>query len=121
MSESILIVDEVIEDCRRLERILAQRGIHSYRSRSAQDAIELMKRIHFHMAFLDTSLPDMKDMNLALKLKAMNPGMSIVILSEAARKDAERHVFDMDNCPFSGCIYKPVLNKAVLDALDTCW
>ncbi len=121
MSESILIVDHEIDVCRKLESILAQRGMHCYRSSNAQDAIELMKRIRFHMAFLDTGLPDSKGMDLARKLKNMNPGMNIVIVTEAAGKEEERPDFAMDDCPFSACIYKPVLNKAVLDALDTCW
>jgi len=121
MSESILIVDNEVNVGRKLERILAQRGLHCYRSSSARDAIELMKRIRFHMAFLDTSLPDMKGMDLARKLKSLDPKMNIVIVSEASTAEGERAGFEMDECPFSACIYKPVLNKAVLDAVDTCW
>jgi DNA-binding NtrC family response regulator len=121
MSESILIVDHERDACRRLEHILAQRGLHCYRSSSAIDAIELMKHIRFHMAFLDTSLPDMKGMDLARKLKNLDPKMNIVIVSEASKSEHEKPDFLMDECPFSACIYKPILNKAVLDAVDTCW
>jgi two-component system, sensor histidine kinase len=121
MSESILIVDNEIEVSRKLERILAQRGIHCYRSSSAKDAIELMKRIRFHMAFLDTSLPEMKGMELTRKLKSLDPKMNIVIVSDTSLMEDEKRDFALDECPFSACIYKPVLNKAVLDALDTCW
>ena len=120
MSESILIVDDEINACRRLERILAMRGLQCYQSTDAQDAIELMKRIRFQMAFLDASLPEMKGMELARKLKDINPSMHIVLVSGDVKSDPEHTDFDMEECPFNACIYKPLLKQAVWDAVDTC-
>lgn len=121
MDGSILIVDDEPDICWALEHILEPRGLSCHRSLTAQDAIELMKRIRFHLAFLDVTLPDMQGLELAKRLKLINPDLNIVIVTGYMPPDDETPSGAKEDRLYRACIYKPFLNQEVLNAVDECW
>ena len=76
-----LIVDDEPDMCWALEHMLKRSGILSKRALSGQEAISLMESNHFHAAFLDAKLPDIEGLDLARRLRDIDPGIYIVMIS----------------------------------------
>jgi len=116
MNGEILIVDDEPDICWAIEHILDTRGLRYRHSLTACGAIELMKQTRFRLAFLDITLPDMQGLELARTLKAIDPAIDIFIVTgymppdDASSSGAKKL--------FRACIFKPFMNKDVLDAVD---
>jgi CheY-like chemotaxis protein len=119
MTDNILIIDGEPDVGKALERVLKERGFPCHNSVSAQEAIDLMKQVRFKMAFLDLKLPDMRGIELARKLKSIDPTISIVAVSGNTQEEVDNPDLRMDREIFDACILKPYLNKAIHDAVDT--
>jgi len=119
MNGDILIVDDEPDICWVIEHILESRKLTCRKALTAQEALDLMKYSRFRLAFLDVTLPDMQGLELARRLKSMDPTLSIVIVTG--------YMPEGDGIPpsasdrlFSACVYKPFLNKEILNAIDNC-
>jgi DNA-binding NtrC family response regulator len=119
MNGNILIVDDEPDICWAIRHILEKRGLSCRHSLTANGAIELMKGERFRMAFLDITLPDMQGLELARRLKAMDPSLNIVIVTGYMPPDQDGAPSPGDGL-YHRCIYKPFLNQNVIDAADAC-
>jgi len=77
----ILIVDDETDLCWALDRILKQVGFQTVSAGSAQEALSLMGRGPFRLAFIDAMLPDMAGYDLALRLRQLQPGLPVILIS----------------------------------------
>jgi CheY-like chemotaxis protein len=118
MNDNILIIDSEPDVEKALESVLKDRGFPCRKSVTAQEAIRLMKQVHFKMAFMNAHLPDMKGAELARRLKSIDPSINIVVVSGSVPQEGENPALRMDKALFDACIFKPYLNKAIQDAVD---
>lgn len=84
MTESgaaVLVVDDEPDVCWALKRILDASGILSVVTASAHDALRLVGRERFVLAFVDAKLPDGDGLELARRIQEVVPGLKTVLIS----------------------------------------
>jgi DNA-binding NtrC family response regulator len=117
MKEEYLIVDDEPDLCWALEHLLRSKGLSCQKVQTAQGALELMKTHRFRLAFLDLTLPDMNGLELARRLRLLDPLLRFVIVSgyltlEAVAAQAQQH----------GLIWaafkKPFLHEEILRVIE---
>lgn len=79
--ELFLIVDDEPDMCWALENILKNNGYFSKIAPTGQEALELVKKNRFRLAFLDAKLPDIEGLALAKQIHEIDPSVRIVIVS----------------------------------------
>ena len=94
MKEEYLIVDDEPDLCWALDHLLRSKGLSCQKVQTAQGALEMMKTHRFQLAFLDLTLPDMNGLELARRLRVLDPLLRFVIVSgylsmEAAAAQAQ--------------------------------
>jgi len=119
MDGDILIVDDEPDICWALEHILESRKLVCHKALTAQTALELMKSCRFRLAFLDVTLPDMQGLELARRLKSIDPALPIVIVT-GYMPEGDGGSQSVTDSLFSACVYKPFLNREILNAVDVC-
>jgi DNA-binding NtrC family response regulator len=76
-----LVVDDEPDMCWILENILRKNGFTCRKALNGSDAVTLMEIQSFRMAFLDAKLPDMDGLDLARRLRKLDPRLPIVVVS----------------------------------------
>ncbi|MDO8540683.1 MAG: response regulator [Opitutaceae bacterium] len=114
-----LIVDDEPDLCWSLKNILHSKGLRSHAALSAMEALALMKRHRFRLAFLDVTLPDMNGFELARRLRQMDPELRLVLVSGFLSADPAAVAHAHDASFFYGCIIKPFLHEDVLGLIDS--
>ena len=76
-----LVVDDETEMCWIIEEILRRSGFVCEKALNGQEAIALMKRQPFRMAFLDAKLPDLDGLELARRIRKLDLSLPIIIVS----------------------------------------
>lgn len=82
-----LIIDDEPALCRLLEHLLMQEGCATKSARSGCEALDLVKRFRFRLAFVDVKLPDADGIDLAGRLRELDPGLPIVLVSGSLFED----------------------------------
>jgi DNA-binding NtrC family response regulator len=77
----ILIIDDEPDICWMLEHILDKRNLMHSRALNGNDALALMKKQQFKMAFLDAKLPDIEGLDLAKQMLNIDPGIFVYLVS----------------------------------------
>lgn len=77
----ILVTDDEPDMCWALERILKGMGFMTAAATSGREALQLAERTPFHLAFLDAKLPDMEGIELARRLRRLEPAIPVVLVS----------------------------------------
>jgi len=77
----ILVVDDEPDMCWALENILSPEGYRVTTVTSGKGALELAKKRHFEVVFIDAKLPDVDGVELSAQIKATKPGVAIVLFS----------------------------------------
>lgn len=81
MSQNILIIDDERNIRRTLDMILSGEGYQVFAFASGNDALEILKKEHIHMALLDIVMPDMNGLDLLPKLLEIRPDLAVVVIS----------------------------------------
>jgi DNA-binding NtrC family response regulator len=114
-----LIVDDEPDMCWALQHILKGAGINSEKAFSGCEALELVKPDRFQLAFVDAKLPDMEGLELARRLREIDPSIRIVMISGYFyREDVEvqKALVGEVICGFVG---KPFLHDEIRTAIET--
>jgi CheY-like chemotaxis protein len=82
-----LIVDDEPDAGWALEHILRPCAIRLERALTAMEALELMRGRSFSLAFLDVKLPDLDGLELARRIRAIDPLLPIILISGYYYKD----------------------------------
>lgn len=82
-----LIVDDEPDMCWVLEHVLMQGSHLVKKALSGREAIELIQTHKFRMAFVDLKLDDIEGLELARRLKRVDPSLKIAMVSGFCYKD----------------------------------
>lgn len=77
----VLIIDDEPGMCWALETLFNAKGIRVGTALSAGEALILMGQRRFEVAFVDAKLPDMEGLELANRIRQMDPHMRIIMVS----------------------------------------
>lgn len=113
-----LIVDDEPDLCWSLKNILRSKGQRGQAALSAAEALALMQRHRFRLAFLDVTLPDMNGFELARRLRQLDPELRLVLVSGFLSADPAAVARAHDASLFYGVIIKPFLHEEVLGLID---
>ena len=78
--EVFLIVDDEPDMCWALENILKKNGFCSKKALNGREALELVNQNCFRLVFLDAKLPDMEGLQLAKKIRDIDPSVRIIMV-----------------------------------------
>jgi len=112
-----LIVDDEPDMCWALEYMLKKNGILSKRALSGQEAISLMESNRFRAAFLDAKLPDIEGLELARRLRDIDPVIHIVMISGYFYRDDNDVQNALAEGLIKGFIGKPFDHDEILKAI----
>src|SRR3972149_4719387 len=82
-----LIIDDEPDLCWLWGRLLRQEGCAAKASRSGCEALDLVKRFRFRLAFMDVRLPDADGIDLARRLRELDPGLPTALVSGSLSED----------------------------------
>ena len=111
----ILIVDDEPDMCWALQHILENLKIQSTTAFSGVQALTLMASNVFRLAFVDAKLPDIEGLDLAEKLRNLDPEINIIMVSgyfyndDAAIKNALKEGI------INGFVSKPFLHHEICE------
>lgn len=89
----VLAVDDVEENLRALEALLAQDGIEVVKARSGFEALELLLKDDFALALLDVMMPGMDGFELAELMRGIERTRAVPIIFLTALATDERRRF----------------------------
>jgi DNA-binding NtrC family response regulator len=118
-STLILIVDDEPDMCWALEHLFKNHGLSTQKALSGQAAMNLLGQHRFTYAFLDAKLPDMDGLELAGRMRQLDPDLKIVMVSgffywdDVSIQDAISRGLIID------FISKPFLQEEILRVLKT--
>src|SRR5574341_2246643 len=76
-----LVVDDEPDTCWALEHILSRSAMRAERALTAAAALDQVRRRSFTLAFLDVKLPDLDGLELARRIRAIDPALPIIVVS----------------------------------------
>jgi DNA-binding NtrC family response regulator len=117
MNREYLIVDDEPGVCWALEYLLISKGLPCQKAQTAQAALDLMKAHRFQLAFLDVTLPDMNGLELARRLRKLDPFLRIVILSGYFPMNAAAAALRDEGLIYA-FINKPFLHEDILRVIE---
>ena len=116
-NDVFLIVDDEPDMCWALENILRKNGFLSKKAFNGQEAIALVKRHRFRLAFLDAKLPDKEGFEVAKEIWELDPSVRIVIVSGYFYRDDVDIKDALAKDLISGFISKPFNNDEILKTI----
>jgi DNA-binding NtrC family response regulator len=115
-----LIVDDEPDMCWALEHILNKNGYAAKSVLSGEKAISCVKEKHFPLVFLDAKLSDMEGLDLAARIREIDPVSHIVIISGYFYSDDMDILEAMGNRLIHGFIAKPFDHKEIARVIEKC-
>ncbi len=110
----LLIVDDEPDLCWAIENILRKDGLQSQKALSGQEALKLIEQTHFSVVFLDAKLPDMDGLDLAERIRAIDPRILIVMISGYFYKDDVSVREAIARGLICGFVSKPFMHDEIL-------
>jgi len=113
-----LIVDDEPDTCWALEHVLQKQGLASRCALRGAQALREIRQGGYAVALLDAKLPDMDGLELARRIRAIEPGVRIIVVSgyfycdDAAIREAEASGL------IQGFIGKPFLHAEIVRAVQ---
>lgn len=111
-----LVVDDDQDMCWVLETALACVGCAATTVSTAQDALNLIAKRIFPIAFVDARLPDMDGLRLSAELRDAQPGMRIIMISGYFLSDDKEISDAMRASKIDGFLAKPFQIESVFAA-----
>ncbi|WP_112310412.1 response regulator [Pseudogemmobacter bohemicus] len=103
-----LLVDDIPENLLALETLLQRDGLEIHKARSASEALELMLRYNFHLAFVDVQMPVTNGYELAELMRGTERTREIPIIFVTAADHNEIRHFQGYEAGGIDYIYKPI-------------
>ncbi len=118
-NRTFLIVDDEPDMCWALEHILGKNGLRSKTASTGREALALLKRNRFSLVFLDAKLPDIEGLQLAARIKEIDPYLPIVIVSGYYYRDDFNIQKALAGGLILGFVAKPFLHEEVLNTIKS--
>lgn len=113
-----LVVDDEPEMCWIIEKFLRRSGFVCETALNGHEAIALTKRQPFRMAFLDAKLPDLDGLELARRIRKLDPSLPIVIVSGYFYQEDEIIEKAKESGLISAFISKPFEHHEILRVIE---
>lgn len=115
-AEHILVVDDEPSICRMVAKVLKSEGYEPIICTHPREALTVAERETFNFAFIDIKLPEMNGLDLAEKLKDLNPLLEVVFMTgygtiENAVQAIKVGAYDFLRKPFNINELKLCLNR----------
>ncbi len=113
-----MIVDDEPDMCWALENILKKNGYRCEKAVSGREAMELLDRHKIDLAFLDVKLPDIDGLELARRIKSVDPDVGVIMISGFCYMDdptIQKAIQEGLICNF---VAKPFLHSDILRTID---
>jgi len=115
---AVLVVDDEIEVCRILERMLSIDRYQVRTSHSVADALAILEEKLFDLYVLDYKLGDRCGLDIAERIRAKGSEAPILLLSgyvptEIALRAQELRIFEIIEKPFSREMIANAVRKAI--------
>ncbi len=118
-SKMFLVVDDEPDMCWALEHILNANGFPTRKALSGHEALRLMAQERFPTVFLDAKLPDIEGIDLARRIREVDPDVRIIIISGYFYGDDVKIQNILSEGLISGFISKPFLHHEVLKIINS--
>ncbi|MCF8050320.1 MAG: response regulator [Desulfobacterales bacterium] len=115
----ILVVDDEPDMCWALVHIVENSGMVARRALSGADALELLSKDDFQMIFLDAKLPDIDGLQLALKIRRLQPSIRIVLVSGYYYQGDRMVKTALKKKHINGFVSKPFENETILKVIES--
>ena len=103
----VLVVDDEEDLCWVIEKSLRPAGFSVNRALNGKDALLLLEKTFFKVAFVDVKIPDMDGFTLAALIREHSPGTRIVLISGYYYQEDRTIVDGIKDNLFFGFIAKP--------------
>jgi DNA-binding NtrC family response regulator len=110
-----LVVDDDLDMCWAIKHILEKIGFSSKMAQSGQEALALITPNCFRLVFLDAKLPDIEGLELAKKMREIDPAIRIILVSGYYYNDDPDIQTAMKNGLISNFMAKPFYNEHVVN------
>lgn len=117
-SRTILLVDDDLQVCRLIERILSDEDIRILTAHSGASAVQIAGRTPLDLVILDVKLPDMNGTEVLRRLRNIDAGMAVIMVTgygspETVRAAMELGAVDYLTKPFSRQEMTQVVREAL--------
>jgi DNA-binding NtrC family response regulator len=109
-----LIVDDEPDMCWAFEHIVESVGMTARSALSGGKALELLRRDSYQMAFLDAKLPDIDGLELAKKIRRLDPSIRLVVVSGYFYQNDPMVETALQEKRIDGFVSKPFKNDEIL-------
>ncbi len=113
----VLIVDDEEDMCWALQTILHTEGHAGVVARTAAEALALLARDSFQIAFVDVKLPDMEGLELVDHINRLAPSVTCILISGYYYDYDEAVQQSLSSGRIKAFIGKPFLLDQIQDAL----
>lgn len=113
-----LIVDDEADMCWALEHLLRKNGFVSRKALSGEEALRLAEPNRFRLAFLDAKLPDIEGLELAKRIREVDPSIHVVMVSGYFYRDDVRVQQALADGLISAFISKPFNHGEILKTIE---
>jgi len=116
-SPPILLVDDDVDFCRVMARMLELQGYRVYVAYSGEEAIDIAKEMSCQVAFVDVKLPLMDGLETYLKLREISPEIATIMMT-AYRDEVQGVVDKAIEASVATCLYKPLKPLEVMELVS---
>ncbi len=89
--KNVLIIDDEAVIRKSVTRAFSDRGINSVAVPSGLDALKMIHEREFELALLDIKMPDMDGLAVLKEIRAINPGMNVIMITGYPTIDTAVH------------------------------
>jgi two-component system, NtrC family, response regulator HydG len=104
--QPILVVDDDADICSTLTKILETQGYDVLTAGSGEEAITMSKNKDCQMAFIDVKLPNIDGLETLLRLKEINPDLTVIMMT-GFRNEVKEALDKAQESSAITCLYKP--------------
>lgn len=112
----ILVVDDEFGDREALKVTLEDKGYRVATARDGAEAIEMVKKRHYDIIFLDVKLPNMDGIETFEQVKKIDPGATVIMMTGYTEEESVRRAVSQGAYT---CIYKPFNMEKVIALVET--
>ena len=80
-SSRIIIIDDEVDMCWVLERLLRHRGYDVATAGTGEQGLALLRQPGVELAIIDCKLPDREGLDIAAEVVAFHPAISLILIS----------------------------------------
>ena len=118
-TRTVLVVDDEPDICWALQRILKGMGFETVTASNGKDALRAPEQAPLRLAFVDVKIPDMDGVDLARRLRAVQPGLAVILLSGYFYEEDAQVQSALRDGLIRGFISKPFLIEQIREAIKS--